>query len=73
MYHNNLTNLPLKKVSLLFSHNVTIAEKKIKRLTKKLKQIEKLEQLDRDLTLDEQNKMFKKDDIVRKLEALKLE
>ena len=51
----------------------SVAEKEIKRLTKKLKEINKLEQLDRDLTIDEQNKMFKKDDIVRKLEALKLD
>ena len=60
-------------VSQVLTDNDNVVEKERRRLTKKLKQIEKLEQVDRDLTIDEQNKMFKKDDIIRKLEALSLE
>lgn len=73
MYHNNLRNQDWKSVSINNQWHDNVADKEFKRLTKKLKQIEQLEKLDRELTIDEQNKMFKKDDIISKLEALKLE
>lgn len=41
-----------------------------KKLSKKLKQIQKLEALDRELNEDEQAKVSQKDDILQKLAAL---
>lgn len=50
-----------------------IGDKELKKLGKKLKQIEKLELLDRELNPDEQNKIASKDDILQKMKELSLD